>query len=292
MHKRSTVKVAFQRITFGVLLFASTLSNSAVPITIAVSNYHPYNNEQGQGLVTDLYRAAFAEVDQPITIITTPIRRGVSMLLNGQIDALSSGNMFAQGAQKELITWTPTFKVTMASFFLRPGPHAPQSLTSLSDLRAYRVGSVVNSTALNLYLLHNIAVTQLQTPDQLLHMTQRGRLDYFNVTLLSGLLLIDKHYPASWQQFDQHPWYTVDPGLSFLKGDNEALKLQARYEIGLANIKKNGRYLQILEAYWGKGNVPKLALPVDLQRYGVERIDPSRFHALKRDSSGKLIEAP
>ena len=130
MHKCAAVTVAFQHITFGLLLFASMLSNSAVPITIAVSNYHPYNNEQGQGLVSDLYRAAFAEVDQPITIITTPIRRGVSMLLNGQIDALSSGNMFAQGAQRELITWTPTFKVTMASFFLKPGPHAPHPLTS------------------------------------------------------------------------------------------------------------------------------------------------------------------
>ncbi len=292
MHKCAAVTVAFQHITFGLLLFASMLSNSAVPITIAVSNYHPYNNEQGQGLVSDLYRAAFAEVDQPITIITTPIRRGVSMLLNGQIDALSSGNMFAQGAQRELITWTPTFKVTMASFFLKPGPHAPHPLTSLSDLRDYRVGSVVNSTALDLYALHNIEATQLQTPDQLLHMTQRSRLDYFNVTLLSGLLLIDKHYPDSWQQFDQHPWYTDDPGLSFLRGDTKALKLKARYEIGLAKIKENGRYLQILEAYWGKGNVPKLALPVELQPYGVDRIDPSRFHARNRDSSGKLIETP
>lgn len=113
----------------------------------------------------------------------------------------------------------------MASFFLRPGPHAPKPLTSLSDLQGYSVGAVVNSTALDLYALHNIEVTQLQTPDQLLGLTQRGRLDYFNVTLLSGLLLIDKHYPDRWLQFDHHPWYAVDPGLSFLKRDPGAFEL-------------------------------------------------------------------
>ncbi|MEH6824950.1 MAG: transporter substrate-binding domain-containing protein [Motiliproteus sp.] len=292
MHQRSALKVTFHSITLGVMLFISALSNGAEPITIAIGNYYPYNNEQSQGLISDLYRAAFAEVNQPVTFITTPIRRGVSLLLHGQIDAFSSGNLFVQGAQKELITWTPTYKVMMASFFLSPGQHAPQPLKDISDLRGYRVGVVFNSVTLALFDQHQVTVTQLQTPDQLLHVTQRGRLDYFTVGLLSGLLLIDKHFPDNWQQFDHHPWYSIDPGLTFLKSDQRALELQARYEIGLGKIKKNGRYLQILEAYWGKGNVPKLALPVELQPYGVDRIDPARFHALKRDSSGKLIEAP
>lgn len=87
MHRQPSLKLAILKVTCCLMIFASALSNSANPITIAVSNYFPYNNEQGQGLNSDLYRAAFAEVDQPITIITTPVRRGITMLLHGHIDA-------------------------------------------------------------------------------------------------------------------------------------------------------------------------------------------------------------
>lgn len=273
-----------------VLMAVQTQGNE--PVVIAVADYHPYNDKEGNGLASDLYRAAFNEVGLPVTIITTPIRRGVTMLLNQQVDALSSGNLFLHGEQLKAISWIPTFRVIMASFFLEPGPHSPGSLTSIGDLHPYRVGAVVNSSVLEYFAKHGLEPILLQTPDQLLGLTQRGRLDYFTITLLSGLLLIDATYSGQQQRFGFHPWYSIDSGLSFLNGSPNSMELKALYEQGLNKIKANGLYLQIHESYWGPGNVPSDVLPDNLKSQGVSQVNLDLFLHVGRNSSGKMLPTP
>ncbi len=263
-------------------------ANTQETITIAIHDYPPFNDKAGGGLVADIYRAAFSEVDMAIEFRVYPIKRGIQELLSGRVDAHSPGHAFIQGDNEKKINWTPTFTVFVVWAFYKPNQKRIQ-FTNLTDLRGYRLGVITNSAKLEHYIQHGLDIYPVQTPEKLIKMTKAKRFDYFETASLSSYLLVKNTFPDEWSNFDSIPWDSVQASLAFLKDDPKSQHNKQLFDKGFDAIKRNGKYMQILETYWGKNNVPKDVLLDDLKQFGVEKVNAKLFHSYKRDENGKII---
>ncbi|MEH6822637.1 MAG: transporter substrate-binding domain-containing protein [Motiliproteus sp.] len=135
-----------------------------------------------------------------------------------------------------------------------------------------------------MYQRHNLDTVQIDTPEQLVGMLHRQRIDFMEATLLSGLYLVQKELPDDKEAFEYLEWITSEVGLEF-----HSQALQQRFDEGLALLKKRGTYRKILENYWGKGNVPQASF---LDMYPVQGVyfpDLDQFWRAPRDPVGRIL---
>lgn len=290
--KKNYTKSKWKRILIAmvsglVFLIGHSDAFALEPVRIAVHDYPPYYDADGRGLLSDVYRAAFKAVGMEVDILVYPIIRGKRYLYNQKVDAYSP-HLFFSEAEMEQITWTPAANISVCLFFYLPKqPRIP--FTSLEDLRGYSMGTVTESIYIPVYKKHGMTVETAKTPFQLLKKTRAGRHSFFETTVLTGLLLVKTEVPEEWQHFDYYLWNVQEVGLTFLKDAQRSRYVKRQFDKGLAIIKKNGEYINILENYWGKGNIPKYGLIKDMSAFGTSNFNPELFYTPRRTSYGKIL---
>jgi hypothetical protein len=152
------------------------------------------------------------------------------------------------------------------------------------------MGTISDSPYIPIYKQHGMKVETVRTPLQLLKKTRAGRHPFFETTILTGLFLVKSELPNEWKLFDHLVWSAQDVGLTFLKKPQHSQYIKQQFDKGLAAIKQNGKYIKILESYWGRGNIPKYSLTKDMRAFGTTQFDPKRFHLPQRTSYGKILE--
>ncbi|MEH6471568.1 MAG: transporter substrate-binding domain-containing protein [Halopseudomonas sp.] len=258
-------------------------------VELAAPLYPPVYSAGGQGLASDILRAAFDEVGVEARIQTVPIKRGVRMLEAGQIDGFGAASLVAAEIGDRRISRLPIFKDRAAWFYYRPNHSGPIVAKGLASLKGYRIGVIVNSPFLELYRSHGLDIIEIQTPQQLIGMVEKGRIDLFEAMMLTGLDLIKQFDPKHWHQFGFIPWVPIEGQIAFLNSNPTTPSLILKLEQGLARIRSNGRLLGILERYWGRGNVPNHANPQGLSGANIDSFSLKRFFNAPTASSGEPV---
>lgn len=259
-------------------------------ITISVHDYMPYYDHEGNGLMVDVYKDAFNRVGVDVDIKVLPIKRALSYLFDNKVDAFSPGHIFMSPDMKENAEWENSFIVALVMFYYKPHLKKPIVFNSLDDLKGYKLAVLVNTSFIPLYKQHNIEYHESQSPQRMLKMAKAGHVDFFVITLLTGMILIHQDYPDESENFDYFVFKQLPCSLAVSKGNPDHKKRLSQFQKGLNEIKSDGTYIQHLEKYWGKGNVPKVVLFSDQESLGVDHIDPKVFNKYPRNDFGQILE--
>jgi len=235
-------------------------------VRIATVPYPPYHQEN-DGLLNRLYTELFKSVGLKTEFIFAPIKRGEVSFLKNEVDIFTS-HVLIEPKHYGLITRMHMFNFAVALFYIkRPGV----KFSKLEELDGQRIGVILNTPYADLYKQHKIATSSSKDPSTLLEMTLFDRVMLFESTLLTGIINIQSK--SELKKFDYFVFDILESGPAIMKSHPKHDFLVKKLEQGFKNIKSNGKYIQILESYWGKGNIPKDVLPQDMKAHGVENYD-------------------
>lgn len=280
-------------ILFGLtILFHSTDVFAEEKIIISVHDYLPYYNAQGEGLMTEVYKDAYGRFGVDVDIKVLPIKRGLSYLFENKVDAFSPGNIFMSDEMKNNAEWEESFIVALVLFYYKPHLKKPIVYKTLDDLKGYKMAVLVNTSLIPLYKKHNLEYYESESPQRMLKMAKAGHVDFFVITLLTGMTLINQGYPDEAGNFDYIIFKRLPCSLAVSKGNPNHKRIISQFRQSLNDMKSDGSYIQHLERYWGKGNIPKVVLFQDLEYLGVDHVDSSVFNKTPRNSWGRIIDEP
>ena len=96
---------------------------------------------------------------------------------------------------------------------------------------------------------------------------QTGRLDLWGVVDLTGLMYMKRLFPAESDNYKYSKAFNKgDVSLVFSRKFANYKVYDDKFKEGLAVIKKNGKYMQIFEKYYGsKDGINKDSLPDDMK---------------------------
>lgn len=267
------LKFVFFIATLLIIFTVSTSAMARETIVIAAHDYAPYYDNQGKGMMVEMFESAGNAVDMDVEVRVLPIKRAIKELLENKVDAFSPGTVFMAPDQAEQCSNYNTFNVVTIFAYHDPGKTKKIVFNAIPDLKGYKVGLVVGSPLRPLFNQSGVPYTEAQSPQQLLKMLHAGRFDFVELTLLSGMLYLNKLYGDQMDDFGYVINFPATCWLSFHNGNARSASLKPKIIEGFEIIKKNGEYIRIAEKYWGKGNIQKEALPEDLAQFGAEKAD-------------------
>ena len=283
------MKQVFRRCFFSLLTVLGS-SFATADVIIGVPNYAPFYNERGEGLLSEVFIAAFGAEGVEVQVQTVPIRRGVKSLIEHEIDAYAAGNLFANPEQLKQLTWVPVINALPCWFAIKASDNQTPFSPSLDELKQFRLGVIVNSPYLARYRQHGLNIVEIQSPQQLVGMVERKRIDLFEATLLTGLLMFKEHSAISWESIEFTNWDTLQLTLAFSADRQRSTELSALFVQGLSTIRSNGQLVAILESYWGEGNIPYTVLDLAVPD-GRLQFDLQKFWSYAHTPTGR-IKAP
>ncbi len=274
-----------------LLVLVSVLSNLCVADTfeIAAFEYPPYFDQNGHGMISDLYDEIFAHTDHEYAIKVYPINRGLKYFVDQTLDAHATGHVVYHENHHLDLDWT--FSVTSGQFYYKPTRDL-SNFSELSELSGLTSVDIRKGDTISRYERLGINVITVERADQQIRMVEAGRADMFRSTLLSGLLLIKKHFPLESGDFGFIPDGVISISLSTFKGHPKNKVMRGAYNVGLRKLIKNGRYYQVMTRYWGKDNVPKSILPPTLKSKGINEVDFNKFVEYPRDANLRILPVP
>ena len=271
-----------------ILILSGQTAFAKDKATLATLEYLFLCDANGDGVYMELIRSAYEAVDVELALVVLPIRRGISNFIENKYDMFFSYSLLNED-EIEKAAWKETMGV-IVGFFYTNRKFDDFHLNTLDDFKGYKMGTIMNSSLLSLLQKHELDVYQVRSLDQQLHMLKAGRFDFMNAAVSSALLQIKSLFPDNTGDFAFIEFKNLFLGPCFLKGNAKSMVLKDKFETGLDIIKKNGKYMEIMESYWGKGNVPKGTLPEDIKKYGVDKPNLTLFHSYNRKAYGKIIE--
>jgi len=243
-------------------LDANTAPNS---INIATIDYPPLMGEK-EGLMTDIVRKAFSIQNYQVNFTLIPMARIAWSITEGDSDAAIGSIHWLRGKQLLEQVGHKTIYYTGMHFFYRQ-QQFPNGINyqDLSEISQYKVGyirsgsmlKVLNEAGIKPQLVKDLATNSRKLKTQ--------RIDMFVATELGGWGAIKKKYPDTVNEFAMMPRPILD-----ILGSGDIIfpvkhgHLQDIFERGLFQLKKNGSYRQLLEKYYGKGNIPTYLMPLIL----------------------------
>ncbi|MBU0992017.1 MAG: transporter substrate-binding domain-containing protein [Proteobacteria bacterium] len=274
-----------------LLTLAILITGNAVfakdEMIIAVHDYAPYYNNEGKGMMIDVYQAACDAAGIGVSFQVLPIKRAITYLFENKIDAFSPGHIFMSPEQVEQVSMVKTFNVVGVFTYLNPGK-TKNVTNTISDLKGKKLAIVVNSPLLPIYQQNGLTYDEIQTPELLTKMLFAGRVEFAEGTLLTGLSLTNQLFKDRLKELDFLVITPIECSLAFNKANPRTQNLLQQFTKGFETIKKNGTYIKILESYWGKNNIQKEALPADLVQFGTDKTSPAIFSQYDREPWGKI----
>lgn len=258
-------------------------------ITITGHQYAPYYNQNGEGLLPDIWKTVFAKVGVRVRVEILPIKRGIQMFFQNKYDALSPGKILLPEKKKAIVTEVKFFNVVPSWIYLENEKTKNFKYKDESSLRGFKLLAINSSPYKEIYQQHQLDFQLVETPKQMMKMLKVKRADFIELTFLSGQHMAYQLYKKAPEQLKFRRRDFIEGGLAFKKDNKRSIRLEKLFRKGLALAIKDGSFLKVLESYWGRKNVPKFALPKHLRYLGVKDYSSNKFFNTKRTSYGKII---
>jgi len=145
-------------------------------------------------------------------------------------------------------------------FYYRPNHPDGIAVRSIEDLRGYKVG-ILKGTLVDraIFMKAGVEFEESYSQESLFKKLRRGRIDLVIEIDLVGQKIIDRLFPEQHDNFVATIVPRSDRPISIMisSGYPDAEHIGGLYKKGLQTIRASGIYQQILENYYGKGNVPE-----------------------------------
>ena len=237
----------------------------AEDVEIATFNYPPFmdmSNRQG-GLLGEIVHAAFSHVGiNPKFTYYPPLRMFNCYIGAKDVLACMGPVTLIQRQplekQEQLIYMSPMVNINMVLLYYRP-THGdkPTTYDNLSALQGYRVGVINGSNTIPILKNNGMAVIETNITSQM-KMLKASRLDYCAIGFLTGMELIKTLFPADTDDFVfmKKPIMELPVSIYFNKGFPGSAEYADAFRKGIQSLVANGRYIEILEHYYGKNKIP------------------------------------
>lgn len=265
-------------LTLSYLAPAQSRIAEAQTIKIAFHNYLPYYDAKGEGMMTDIYRAAFHTQDIKVEMKLFPIRRGIRMMFNHEVDAFTPGLLLISDPKQRQEVVSITAFMANIGWFHYANDRPSDAITRYEG----KILATVSARGLHRpylapYLEKGLQTMMVDEPYREFQVLLAKRVNYAVLTQLSGWSTLAKN-----DLYDQNLEFTsmVDSEqstLAFAKSNPRTKTLADAFSKGLSIIIENGTYIRILERYWGKNNVPVEVLLEPLKPQGTHDFSPELF---------------
>jgi len=250
-----------------IVLYSCLLSLTvfAAPVQIVTFHYPPVmdRSRPNGGLMGDIVHSAFSEVNIESKFVYYPAKRMLANYIGTETYLACVGPVVLVDRQPEdrksqVIRIPPLVDILMVFAYHKP-THGkkPADYKQLNELSGFKVGTILGSNTIPMLKAAGIDVQETLLESQM-KLVKANRIDFAVIGLLTGLDSIAKDFPEHKDDFAfmKKPVMELPTSIYFNKlfpKSNEYVEL---FKEGLNAIIKNGRYINMLEKYYGPGNIP------------------------------------
>lgn len=221
------------------------------PVVLVTSEYPPYvtPGKQRPGLLTEIVMAAFAEAGVDVVILYRPWRRCALMVAEGEAFAAYP---YAQTDRRADYAWfSDTIWTCRNVFFYLRGRMGEFDYTALEALRPYTIAGTSGNYYEDIFRKKGLFVDYAPGEASGVRKLWELRAHLFAEDELVGWTLINRIFPESRYRFGSTPtaWNLNPQHLMVSKAYPGASGIMARFNKGLAAIRKDGIYDRLVESY-------------------------------------------
>ena len=221
-------------------------------VLIVTSELEPYISLRngGSGLVFDLVKQAFAEVNRPVTIQFYPWKRAEMMVAAGEAYAAIPYIKNEERAK----TYNFSEPLVFLSYkFLYNKEKFPQGFTwtKLEDFRGYTIGGGLGWYYLSAFEQAGLKVEAVVTEWQNLQKLLAQRIDFTVLDEITTYQILREKNPEAIDKigFCEKPESIVAFHLLISRKYPHTDEISAAFQQGLARLKEKGAYQQLFEQY-------------------------------------------
>ena len=257
------------RILFCVLMAGSSVANEK--IVVAAFEYPPiYQDGKNKGLSGDIVVAAFKAANIDVDMHFFPVSRMVLAVSQGQaVCGIGGTVLFAAPDVAPNVTVTSVVQYVYQTFLYdtRRFPHG-LAFESLADMAQYRIG-VLRGSGIMKFLEKTRELTFYpgSAHEGAAKQLQQRRIDAWAIVDLTGLMVMNSLFPDEAAHYRYSRAFNLgDVSLVCSKKRDPEDKYGTKFRAGLASIKKNGTYMQIMAKYYGgAAKINKESLTADMR---------------------------
>ncbi len=225
-------------------------------VILTTGDWPPYVFETGndKGPMGDIVMAAFKEVGITSKIVFYPWKRAEDEVRQGK--ALAAFPYATTDERKKEFDFSDPMYVVKAKFFYHKKYHpAGMPFEKLEDLRNFKIGGLLGSWYEPYFKNAGLQVEYVKAMDQNIQKLALGRIDLTVEEENSTWYLIRKLYPSETNQFAtlektlEQPGVVNDLSLMVSRSYPNSAELLKQFNTGLAAIRANGTFKQILEKH-------------------------------------------
>lgn len=213
----------------------------------AEDSWPPYSDEQGQGISTELIKAAFAKSGLYPSFQVLPYARVLHDLSSGKIDGGYNVTLQTTTKDKYLFGKVPLLSVESYWFFI---PGSFPNIKSIEDIPAkFRVGIIRDYEYGDIYEQHRQRFNEIQLTQQsqIIRLLKQGRID--------AAVMFDREaeYVFKKMGLDKNVFekrflnHRGDVYLAFSHQSPRALWLSQEFDKGLLMLRESGEYDRLLD---------------------------------------------
>lgn len=208
------------------------------------------------GIMTDLAKAAFEAQGHEVRFLYVPAARTSWSIIEEKAHAVVGPLGWFRGDAADKIVSVPIYPAAFHFFYLKRKFPQGLSYQRLEELKSYKVGYMFGGAASRLLDDAGLSVDYVNDRDQNTRKLYLGRIDLLVTEGTGGWASIAKLYPTQLADFEKSDQIILDaPGNVIFKKENT--ELFANFQKGLAEIKKNGTYMKIVQRYFPPDGIPK-----------------------------------
>ena len=224
--------------------------------------YPPFVQKDNNGSTDIIVQEIFEASGVAVEVLHFPLKRlGTHSLGNtnqlGVYAPISLGLAYAN--EDELLISKP-FQVGQFLFwYYKPNLKENIEWQQLSDLKGYRIATPLGSLLTPKLREAGLQVDFASDTHAHIRKLVRNRADLSPLFYLTAHNTILKYYPEKLHDFGylKKPIAFTQYALILNKGHHQAKEVMKYFHTGLKEIVRNGKYLKILEALYGKDSIPK-----------------------------------
>lgn len=225
-------------------------------VILTTGDWPPYVYETGpdKGPMAEIVIAAFKEVGITAKIVFYPWKRAEDEVRQGK--AFAAFPYAASDERKKEFDFSDPMYLVKAKFFYNKNFHPDgMPFEKLDDLRSFKIGGMLGSWYEPNFKDAGLQVEYVSAMDQNIEKLVLGRIDLAVEEENSTWYLIRQLYPNEVDQFAtlektlEQPGVINDLSLMISRSYPNSVELLKQFNTGLAAIRANGTFKQILEKY-------------------------------------------